>query len=149
MSLKTGLRKEEDSWKISSSVQSQQREKFKLQMFYVRFKSLQACPTLCNPMDCSPPGASVHGVLWARVLEWVAMSFSRESSQPRDQTWVSHVSCTSRQVLKHQHRLGLTTVCGHLPFSSTFSSSSDSSQSETSFSFLCLPITGIGRRKKK
>ena len=41
---------------------------------------------LCNPMDCSPPGSSVHGVFQARVLEWVAISFSRESSQPRDGT---------------------------------------------------------------
>ena len=42
-----------------------------------------------NPMDCSPPGSSVHGVLQARILEWVAISFSRGSSQPRNQTWVS------------------------------------------------------------
>ena len=40
-------------------------------------------------MDCSPPGSSVHGILQARILEWVAISFSRGSSQPRDQTWVS------------------------------------------------------------
>ena len=45
-------------------------------------KSLQLCPTLCNPMDCSSPGSSVHGILQARVLEWVATSFSRESSGP-------------------------------------------------------------------
>ena len=49
----------------------------------------QACPTLCDPMDCSPPGSSVHGILQARTLEWVAMSFSRGSSQQRDGTWVS------------------------------------------------------------
>ena len=48
----------------------------------------QLCLTLCDPMDCSPPGSSVRGVLQARVLEWVAMSFSRGSSQPRDQTHV-------------------------------------------------------------
>ena len=42
----------------------------------------QSCPTLCNPMDCSPPGSSIHGVFQARVLEWVAISFSRGSSQP-------------------------------------------------------------------
>ena len=42
--------------------------------------------TLCDLMDCSPPGSSVHGVLQARLLEWVAISFSRGSSQPRDQT---------------------------------------------------------------
>ena len=40
----------------------------------------QSCPTLCHPMDCSPPGSSVHGILQARILEWVAISFSRGSS---------------------------------------------------------------------
>ena len=48
----------------------------------------QSCPTLCNPLDCSPPGSSVHGILQPRTLEWVAISFSRGSSQPRDQTQV-------------------------------------------------------------
>ena len=52
-------------------------------------KSLQLCSTLCNPMDCSPTGSSVHGILQARILEWVAMSSSRGSSWPRDQTHVS------------------------------------------------------------
>ena len=56
---------------------------------------------LCNPMDCSPPGASVHGILQARILEWVAISFSRRSSPPRDRTCVSYISCISRQVLYH------------------------------------------------
>ena len=46
----------------------------------------QSCPTLYDPMDCSPPGSSVHGILQARILEWVAISFSRGSSRPRDQT---------------------------------------------------------------
>ena len=49
----------------------------------------QSCPTLCNPVDWSPLGASVHGISQARMLEWVASSFSRGSSQSRDQTWVS------------------------------------------------------------
>ena len=53
------------------------------------------CPTLCNPMDCSPPGFSVHGIFQARILEWVAISYSRRSSQPSDQTRISHVSCIS------------------------------------------------------
>ena len=44
----------------------------------------QSCPTVCDPMDCSLPGSSLHGILQARVLEWVAISFSRGSSQPRD-----------------------------------------------------------------
>ena len=52
----------------------------------------QLCLTLCNPMDCSLPGSSVHGILQARILEWVAISFSRGSSWPRDWT---HVSCVS------------------------------------------------------
>ena len=49
----------------------------------------QSCPTLCNPLDCSPPGSSVHGVSQARIQEWVAISSSRGSSQPRDQTCIS------------------------------------------------------------
>ena len=52
----------------------------------------QSCPTLCDPMDCSPPGSSVYGIFQARVLEWVAISFSRGSSQPRDQI---QVPCTA------------------------------------------------------
>jgi len=52
----------------------------------------QSCPTLFNPMDCSPPGSSVHGILQARILEWVAIPFSRGSSQPRDQTQVSLIA---------------------------------------------------------
>ena len=52
----------------------------------------QSCPTLCDPMDCSPPGSSVHGILHARILEWVAISFSKGSSRPRDQTQVSHIA---------------------------------------------------------
>ena len=52
----------------------------------------QSCPTLCDPMDCSPLGSTAHGILQARILEWVAISFSRGSSQPRDQTQVSHIA---------------------------------------------------------
>ena len=43
----------------------------------------QSCPTLCDPMDCSLPGSSIHGILQARILKWVAIPFSRESSDPR------------------------------------------------------------------
>ena len=53
----------------------------------------QSCLTLCNPVDCSPPGSSVHGILQARILEQVAISFCRGSSQPRDGSGVSWVSC--------------------------------------------------------
>ena len=52
----------------------------------------QSCPTLCNPTDCSPPGSPVHGILQERILEWVATSFSRRSSPPRDWTRVSCIS---------------------------------------------------------
>ena len=52
----------------------------------------RSCSTLCNPIDCCPPGSSVHGILQARILEWVAIPFSRVSSQPRDQTQVSHIA---------------------------------------------------------
>ena len=52
----------------------------------------QSCLTLCDPMDCSLPGSSVHGIFQARVLEWVAISFSRESSWPRDRTQVSSIA---------------------------------------------------------
>ena len=53
----------------------------------------QSCPTFCDPMDCSLPGSSVHGISQARILEWLATSFSRGSSQPRDQALVSSISC--------------------------------------------------------
>ena len=56
-------------------------------------KSIQSCLTLCDPMDCSPPGSFVHGSLQARIPEWVAMSSSRGSSRPRDQTCTSRFSC--------------------------------------------------------
>ena len=52
----------------------------------------QLCPTFCNPMDYSLPGFSVHGILQARILEWVTIPFSRESSWPRDQTQVSCIA---------------------------------------------------------
>ena len=58
----------------------------------------QSCSPLCDPMDCSPPGSSVHGIFQARILEWLAISSSRGSSRLRDRT---HVSCIGRQVLYH------------------------------------------------
>ena len=58
----------------------------------VAVKVAQSCPTLCDPVDYNPPGNSVHGILQARILKWVAMPFSRGSSQPRDQTLVSCIA---------------------------------------------------------
>ena len=52
----------------------------------------QLCLSLCDPVDCSLPGSSIHGILQARTLEWVAISFSRGSSQPRDRTCVSCIA---------------------------------------------------------
>ena len=52
----------------------------------------QLCPTLCNPLDCSPSGSSVHAIFQARILEWIAISSSRGSSRPRD---LAHTSCGS------------------------------------------------------
>ena len=66
----------------------------------------QSYLTLCDPMDCSLPGSSVHGILKARILEWVAISSSSGSSQIRDQTHVSQVSCFDGQVLYYWHHLG-------------------------------------------
>ena len=54
------------------------------------------CPTLCDPKDCSSPDYSVHGISQVRILKWVAISFSRASSQPMDQ---NHISCMGRQIL--------------------------------------------------
>ena len=68
---------------------------------------------LCNPLDCSPPGSSVCGILQARMLEWVAMPSSKGPSQPRDQTCISYVSCVGRQVLYHEFHLGSpSNYCG-------------------------------------
>ena len=58
---------------------------------YEHAKSIQSCPILWDPRDCSLPGPSVHGILQARILEWVAMPSSRESSKPRGRTLVSHI----------------------------------------------------------
>ena len=57
----------------------------------VKIEVAQSCPTLCDPMDCSLPGSSLHGILQARVLEWVDISFSRGSSRFKDQTQVFHI----------------------------------------------------------
>ena len=67
----------------------------------------KSCPTLCDPMDCNPPGSSVHGIAQARILECVAISFSRGSSRPRNWT---HISCIGRRILyplNHQGSLSL------------------------------------------
>ena len=69
-------------------------------------------PTLCDPMDCSQPNSSIHGILQARTLDWVALPSSRGSSQPRDRKFISYVSCISRQVFYHQCHNGSTRFGG-------------------------------------
>ena len=67
-------------------------ERYSLMVVKIKVLITQSCLTLCDPMDCSLPGSSVMGILQARILEWVAMPSSRVSSQPRDQTEVSHIA---------------------------------------------------------
>ena len=61
----------------------------------------KSCLTLCDPMGCSLPGSSVHGIFQARILEWVAIYYSRRSSLPKGWIQVSCISCTGRQILYH------------------------------------------------
>ena len=63
--------------------------------------ALSRCLTLRDPMDYSPPGSSVHGILQARILEWADTSSSRGSSPPRDRSRVSRVACSGRKALYH------------------------------------------------
>ena len=64
-----------------------------------QWKQWQTLFSWCDPMDCSLPGSSIHGIFQARLLEQVAISFSRGSSQPRDRTHVSCISCIGRRIL--------------------------------------------------
>ena len=85
------------------------------------FSVTKLCPIYWNPMDCSLPG-SVHGISQARILEWVAISSSRGSSRPRDQTCVSWVSCIGRWVRYHLSHLGSPVQLQWLILSFHFSS---------------------------
>ena len=68
---------------------------------FIQCVHAQSCPTLCNPIDCSLPDSSVHGILQPRILEWVAISSSKGSSQPRDWTCISCFFCIGRVILYH------------------------------------------------
>ena len=74
---------------------------------HVGAKSLWMCLTLCDPMDYNSPGSSVHGIFQSRILEWVGISSSMGSSQPRDQTWVSalQVGSLSSELAGSQKRV--------------------------------------------
>ena len=83
----------------------------------------RSCPILWDPLDCSPPGSSVHGICQARILEWVAIPFSKGSSQSRDQIHLSCIFRIGRQILynlSHQgsppgykHTYKCTLTCRH------------------------------------
>ena len=68
-------------------------------IYYIIIMCAQSCLTPCDPMDCIPPGSSVHGILQARILKRFATSFSKGSSWPRDQTHISCVSCIGRWIV--------------------------------------------------
>ena len=70
--------------------------------FHAHAKLLQSCLTLCDPMDCCPPGSSVHEILLTRILGCVALCFSRGSFWPRDQTHISCIAVKSLYRLSHQ-----------------------------------------------
>ena len=112
---------------------------------YLCAKLLQSCLTLYDPMDCSPPGSSVHGILQARILKWVALPSFRGSSQPRDQTQVPCVSCIGGRVLYYQCHLGS-------PCSTILSSSwadllwKRRNLKDDCFLFLCFLIQKAGMR---
>jgi len=72
---------------------------FFLFVFLCVWAHAQSCPTLCNTMDYSPPGSSVHEFSQTRILEWVAMLSSRGSSRPRDRTHIFCISCIGRHIL--------------------------------------------------
>ena len=75
--------------------------RFSLHMQHATCMHAQSCPILCDPMDCSPPGSTVHGIFQIRILEWIAISSSRESSWTRDSSHISYVSCIGRWILYH------------------------------------------------
>ena len=80
----------------------------------VHFLVTQLCLTLCNLVDCSPPGSSVHGILQGRRLEWVAMPSSRGSSQSRDQTQISHIAGRFLYQLSYQGSPRILVFCHSL-----------------------------------
>ena len=76
-------------WSFSFSIIPSKDHHIHIYSVLVYVELLQSCTTLCNPVDCTLPSSSIHGLLQARLMEWVAKPFSRASSQPRDQTQIS------------------------------------------------------------
>ena len=108
-------------------------------------KSLQSCPTLCDPMDCSPPGYSVHGIHQARILEWGAMPSSRGSTQPRDPTCIS---CGSSIVVTDEP-LGKPCIYYKNIFSQQRGAHEEFWSREQVWSELCWYADRLGERREK
>ena len=87
----------------AGSVQQKHSQVKKTTTIYLHAQSLQLCLTLCDPIDCGPLGFSVREILQARILEWVAISSSVGSSQPKDR---AHISCIGRRILLPLSHLG-------------------------------------------
>ena len=88
MQMKSFINIMQITWLISLSFYSKVFDEYSEDLVSVT----QSCPTICNRLDCSPPDSSVHGIFSARILEWVAIPFSRGSFWPRDWTWVSCIA---------------------------------------------------------
>ena len=111
--------------------------------FYIQpccAKLLQSCPTLCDPMDYSLPGSSVHGILQARILEWVAVPSSRGSSGPRDRTHVSSSSCMVGRffMLNHQVNSSIPSRDYYILLYSLLASQLKKTAASEMFSFILL-----------
>ena len=106
---KSGLETRCIWWEYSKVINSPQTRKARFTWFAAAAaKSLQSCPTLWGPIDGSPPGSSIHGILQAKALEWVAMPFSRGSSWPKDRTPGLLVFPAFQQILYLLSHLGST-----------------------------------------
>ena len=79
-------------------------------VLHMHAKSLQSCPALCNPMDGSLPGSSVHGILQERILEWVATSSSRGSSQGREEVSKGFCVCLYNEQFNNWHKFGTCVI---------------------------------------
>ena len=106
----------------------------------------KACLTLCDPMDCGPSGSSVHGVFLARIVKWVAISYSRGSSQPRDQTHVSCISCTADEFLLLSYwGRPILTVLHNTTLKNILCSAYSSISPPSSWSYCCLHSSAFSR----
>ena len=107
-----------DLWTWRGKERLGQIEKVALMYIHsLTLKVTQMCLTLWEPMDCSPPGSSVHGISQAKILEWVAIPISRRSSQSRDQTWVSFIAGRFFTIWTTKEAPCMLITCGRLLYS--------------------------------